>query len=253
VTGAASGIGLATCERLCSEGAAVAMLDVDGDRAAAGARRLQAEGARAIGLAADVTDDGALSDTIRSAVAELGRLDAVFPCAGAVAAFDQGPFLDITKEQFLSQIELHLGGTFLTVKHTVAHLIAAGGGSIVTMGSRSALQGVGVPSYTAAKGGVVALTRYLAVELAPHHIRVNCICPGLVRTALTTGLEQTTEVPLGPTAAAEEIAAVVAFLLSDDASRMTGTTTVVDGGQTIAGGRPKATPEPSTPASQPST
>lgn len=240
VTGAASGIGLATCQRLTAEGAAVVMVDRDAEELDRAVGRVQGPSAP---FAADVTDEAALSAAIEDGARRLGGLDGVFPCAGVFASFDTQPITDISKEQFLGLVEVHLGGTFLTVKHALPRLLDRGGGAIVTMGSRAALRSAGsAPAYTAAKGGIVSLTRLLAAQYGSRGVRVNCICPGLVDTPLTAPVmdavnsgarSRATDTPLGPAGTPADIASVVAFLLSDDAVRMTGATVVVDGGLSI--------------------
>lgn len=242
ITGGGSGIGRATAFECGRRGAAVAVLDRS--NAEAVAEQIRADGGTAVGMAVDVSDDGDMRDAITWATEELGHIDGVVTCAGIFGGHDGGLIGDITLEAFMAVIDVNLVGTFLALKYALPRIVEHGGGAAVTIASTGALRGnARGPGYTASKGGVDALTRLAAVQYGPQGVRVNCVCPGGTDTPMTGGLFSSAEViewmkgkiPLGKAAQPEEIATVVAFLLSDEASHMTGARVVVDGGSTIAG------------------
>ncbi len=244
ITGGGSGIGRATAELFAREGAAVAVVDLREDAAKETADAIVAEGGRAIGVAADVTDADAIGAAVERTVSELGRLDVVYNNAGIGS---KGSVAEATEDDWDLCFGVNVKGTFLTSRAAVPHLEANGGGAIVNQGSVAALVGVAnFAAYCAAKGAVVALTRSMAVDLAPRGIRVNVICPGTVFTPLmepmltargdgdmSKGLAMTvTKYPIGRLGTPEEIAAVALFLASDDAGFVTGSTIAADGGMT---------------------
>ncbi|MFD1815366.1 SDR family NAD(P)-dependent oxidoreductase [Rhodococcus gannanensis] len=245
VTGGGSGIGAASAIRLAAEGAAVAVVDVHADAAEATALAIVEAGGNARSYVADVRDAGALRDVAESVVAELGEIGIVFTAAGV-----SGARLDsheVTEADWRGVLDINLSGTFFTVQAVLPSMLRLGRGAVVTCGSTSsfvATQG-GLAPYRASKGGVKMLTQTLAVEYAPKGIRVNSVCPGAVRTNLTantaaivptTGTVRNPSkplpVPLGRYGESEEIASVVAFLASSDASYVTGQAILVDGGVT---------------------
>ena len=246
VTGAGSGIGRAVAHRLAAEGAAVGVLDVRGPAAKEVVDELTAAGAHAVAADADVGDESSVADATETVVDALGGLDTVVACAGLThpASTHEMPL-----EAWDTMLRVNLTGVFLTIKHAVPHLIEAGGGSIVTIGSVASLVAAGQSSaYDASKGGVLQLTRAVAVEYVDDGIRANCVCPGVVATNLgrtsraITGLADASgarrppadrlDVPMSRRADPSEIAAVVTFLCSDDASFVTGAAIPVDGGFT---------------------
>ncbi|WP_369070428.1 SDR family NAD(P)-dependent oxidoreductase [Kineococcus terrestris] len=245
VTGGASprGIGFATARRFAAEGWAVALLDLDGPGAEAAADKIASEfHAPVVGLAADVTDQESLAGCAR-ALAASG-----LPPVGAVAAIagvaSPTPFLEVDLREWHRVLDVNLTGTFLTCQTFLPQMIEHGYGRVVTMSSVSAQQGGGVFSktpYSAAKAGVLGLTRSLAREMAPHGITVNALSPGVVDTDIRAGATDeenearlAAAVPLGRQGSPDDVAALVVFLCSRDAAYITGTTQNINGGSYIA-------------------
>jgi meso-butanediol dehydrogenase/(S,S)-butanediol dehydrogenase/diacetyl reductase len=240
VTGAASGIGRATARRLAADGAAVAAVDRAADGAAETAQLVDEAGGRAIACTTDVSREDDVIAAVNQAVEAFGGLTGVVTCAGIFDPGDLRPAAEVALDDYLRVIGVNLTGTFLAIKYALPHLVARHG-AVVTIASTAAIRGHGQgPAYTASKGGVAALTRLLAVQYGPEGVRANCICPGGVDTPMTGGAFTTPEarerfrrlVPLQRVAQPEQIASTVAFLLSDDASHVTGQTLTVDGGST---------------------
>lgn len=224
VTGGASGIGSACCERLAEDGAVVASLDLEG-----GDHQV------------DVRDEGAVSAAVDAVVSAHGRLDIVVNSAGIAGG---GPVHLVDARDWQKVIDVNLTGTFIVGKHALRHMVPQGSGSIVNIASIEGVQGTeGGSSYNAAKGGVVMLTKNMAIDYGRAGIRVNCICPGFIDTPLlrsvmgSDGMAQVRDLyrdlhVLGRFGRADEIAAAAAFLASEDASFVTGHALVVDGGFT---------------------
>ncbi len=242
VTGGGSGIGRAAAQRAAREGAAVAVVDRDGDHAAETADLVAAAGGRAIALPADVSDDGAVGEAVATTVRELGRITGVVTSAGIFDGPDLQPLHQVSVETFRRVLGVNLQGTFSVLHYTLPHL-AEGGGAVVTIASTAAIRGHGYGSgYTASKGGVDALTRLVAVQYGPQGVRANCLCPGGIDTPMTAGTFAGPDaeararkgIPLGRYGRPEDLGDVIAFLLSDDARYVTGQTIAVDGGTTVA-------------------
>jgi NAD(P)-dependent dehydrogenase (short-subunit alcohol dehydrogenase family) len=244
VTGAASGIGLATAEYFCHEGAAVALLDNQAERAREAAALLREGGYQALAVAADVTSSQEVRNAVADTVSEFGRLDVLFANAGIGYTGDLLATSDADWDQVLA---VNARGVFFCCREAVRQMLAQdpAGGAIVINGSISGLVGIpGQAPYGPSKGAVIEMTRQLAVEYARRGIRVNCVCPGTVDTAVLRRAMQMSDDPqafldmllaghpVGRIGRPEEIAAAVAFLASDDASFITGAILPVDGGYT---------------------
>jgi NAD(P)-dependent dehydrogenase (short-subunit alcohol dehydrogenase family) len=243
VTGAASGIGRATAILLAERGAAVACLDVNAAGLAETAAAIRERGGRALMLDADVTDMAAVETAVYEAAAELGGLDRVANVAG-VGDFT-GDVTEIAPEEWARVVSINLSGPFHVSRAAIPHLRAAGGGAIVHVSSQFGMVGcLASPAYCASKAGLIGLTRAMAVDHTEEGIRVNCICPGPVDTPMLAWTDATPEVTArersrtqgrnltGRSGRPEEIAATIAFLLSDDVGFMSGSIIAVDGAWT---------------------
>lgn len=242
VTGAGLGIGAATAHALAAAGADVAVLDRDADAAAAVAREIVATGRSAALLQADVRDPAQVSRAVRACRDQLGGLDVLVSNAGVVR---YGEVPDLSLEDWRLQIDTNLTGAFLMAHFAIPLMRERGGGAIVNLSSAQALASQPlVAAYAASKAGVIALTKTMAIDHGKDNIRVNCVLPGSVRTPmLREGLERfapedpDTEMeawghahPIGRVLEPEEIANLIAYLASDEASAITGAAFTADGG-----------------------
>lgn len=244
VTGGGGGIGRATAERFAEEGARVVVADFNpefGEAAAASARALAGNsGGDAAFVACDVTDEGSVRAAVAEAVSRFGRLDILHNNAGGSTPAD-GPVVDAPVEEFWRAIKLDLFGTFLVAKVALPHIIAAGGGSVINMASNLALMAIrGRSCYIAAKGGVASLTRSMALDYAPHSIRVNAIAPSATATErvlklieINEGLQKLRDQHLLGLVAPVQIADLAVYLASDESRTTTGQIIPVDSGVTI--------------------
>lgn len=240
LTGGAKGIGRAAAVLFAAEGARVAIADIDEEGGAETAALANAEGGEAVFLAADVTQGKAVAAAVGAAAERFGGLDVLYNNAGGATPAD-GPVTEASEEEFRRAIGLDLFGTFLVCKHGLPRLIAAGGGAVVNTASSVALNGLpGRDCYTAAKGGVAALTRSMAVEYGPQGVRVNALAPGTVRTARVIAMLERDAAVRGMAARhlvgliePEDVARLALYLASDESARTTGQVIAVDSGFTI--------------------
>ncbi|MEW2428423.1 3-oxoacyl-ACP reductase [Micromonospora sp. NPDC047644] len=239
VTGAGSGIGLATVRRFAAEGARVVCVDID---VAAGTKAAEECGGEFV--ATDVADEAAVRDLFDGVAGRHGRVDIAFNNAG-ISPPDDDSILETGLDAWERVLRINTTSVYLCCKYAIPHMRRQGKGSIINTASFVALMGAATSqiAYTASKGGVLAMTRELGVQFAREGIRVNALCPGPVATPLLLELfaadperaaRRLVHVPMGRFGQPEEIAAAVAFLASDDASFMTAAQFVVDGGITGA-------------------
>lgn len=242
VTGAGSGIGRATAERLAREGAQVALLDIDLEAAEETSARLRDEGLRVRAIRTDVTSEPSVELSVAEAVSAFGGLDIVVANA-AVQLFGEDDRADrLSLDVWTRTLDVNLTGCFLTCKHGVRALLASGGGSVVITASPTGLFGRarGFDAYSASKAGTYGLTRVMANDYARDGIRVNCVIPGFTDTSLVTTIMQDDarrealleSVPLGRPGSADEVASAILFLASDEAAYCIGSALACDGGIT---------------------
>jgi NAD(P)-dependent dehydrogenase (short-subunit alcohol dehydrogenase family) len=238
ITGAGSGIGRATAILFAQEGAKVAIAELD---AAAGEETAHLAGHGAIAIPTDVTEPDSLERALRTTVAHFGRLDILHNNAGGSTARDDTA-VDAPLEEFWRAIKLDLYGTFLGCRFGIPQLVKAGGGSVINMSSNVALMGVpGRDCYTAAMGGIAAITRSLAVAYAPQKVRVNAIAPSATMTervkrlvAGNAALTRLADSHLLGLIEPEDIAQMALYLASDESRMVTGQVLPVDSGVTIS-------------------
>ena len=243
ITGGGAGIGLESARLFASEGARVAVVDVNDDAGQAAVAELQSKGSEAVFVHADVAKAQDSQAMVKAAEDAFGRLDILFNNAGISLAGD-GDATSTEEDVWDLTMRVNLKGVFLGCKYGIPALRRAGGGSIINTASFVAILGAATPqlAYTASKGGVLAMTRELATIHARENIRVNALCPGPIRTELLMSFLDTDEkrerrlvhIPMGRFGQAQEIAQAALFLASDESSFMTGATFLVDGGITAA-------------------
>ncbi len=235
VTGAAQGIGYACAEALAETGAQMVLTDINGPGVAAAAETL---GGGAVAISCDSGDPAQIESMFDQVESEVGAVSILVNNAGIARP---GDFLETSLEQFQSVLDVNLTGTFVAMQRAAKTMVAEGiEGSMVNMSSINALVAIPqIAAYCASKGGVMQLTKAVALALAPHNIRVNAVGPGSIDTEMMAGVNANAEAmkmvmsrtPLKRVGTPREIADVVAFLASDKASYITGETIYVDGGR----------------------
>lgn len=237
VTGAGRGIGKAIARKFLQEGATVLICDIFEDRLNEAKSELEKEG-EVYAKKVDVTKRNEVEEMVAYAKEKMGRIDILANNAG-IARFS--PFLEISDKDWNDTINVNLNGVFLCSQIVAKEMVKQKSGSIVNMSSSNGLFGeADLAHYNASKGGVKLLTKTMAIELAPYNIRVNNVCPGFILTdlAIEGGIEEeklkgyTSKIPLNRYGKAEDVANAFSFLASDEASFITGTELLVDGGQT---------------------
>jgi 3-oxoacyl-[acyl-carrier protein] reductase len=241
VTGGAQGIGAATAARFADEGAIVAVVDITSERCETTVEKIKANGGRAIAIGADISKAADAAAAIETVIAEFGKVDVLVNNAGVTR---DNLLFKMTEEDWDVCVDVSLKGAFLMAQAAQKHMVPARHGKIISLSSVSALGNRGQANYSAAKAGVQGLTATMAQELGPYNINVNAVAPGFVHTPMTEAtaarLKMTVEDfmeqagaghPLRRVAQPEDIAAVVAFLASEDARHITGQTIYVNGGR----------------------
>jgi len=242
ITGAGSGQGRASAKLFASEGAKVVIAEWNEENGKQVEEEIRAAGHEAVFMKTDVSNEENVRNVINQVVERYGRIDVLFNNAGigfsARSKYTMAPLLETPLEDWNNILGINLNGVYLMAKYTVPIMIKQNGGSIVNNSSLNGILGVtGADAYTASKGGVVALTRVMAVDYGKHNIRVNCICPGAIDTPMIAEVLSVEEIaknyeagPLGRVGKPEEIANAALFLSSDESSYITGLIMPVDGG-----------------------
>jgi len=251
VTGAGSGIGKAAAVLLARQGARVAALSRTAHEVERTAVEIERDGKEAIALVADIAQEDQMQRAVQQMLDRWGRIDIVFANAGINGMW--APIEELSLAEWSQTITINLTGTFLTIKYTVPHLKKQGGSLIITssVNGTRVFSNTGATAYSATKAGQVAMAKMLAVELGPHNIRVNVVCPGSTQTELRENTQRKhlerikfpVQYPKGPIpldggkpATAEQVAQLVLFLASDAASHITGTEVWIDGASSLVTG-----------------
>jgi NAD(P)-dependent dehydrogenase (short-subunit alcohol dehydrogenase family) len=241
VTGASSGIGAASARALAIAGAAVVLASRSESELEKLANEIDAGGGKASPVPTDVTDEAAVNALVEQALTVYGRLDVAFNNAGQV--HQPTPLSELAVEDFDRVLAANVRGVFLAMKYEIVAMLEKGAGAIVNMSSTAGLRGVrGIAGYATAKHAIVGLTKSAALDYADRDIRINAIAPGPILSGRLEALDDETRstiaahVPLGRIGRVDEVASTVVWLLSDQASLLTGATIPVDGGRLAGGG-----------------
>jgi NAD(P)-dependent dehydrogenase (short-subunit alcohol dehydrogenase family) len=242
ITGAGSGMGRVAATIFAQEGARIVGTDINREALDATARLLAASGHEMLALTGDVSNEDDVRGWVDAAVSTFGALNVLYNNAG-IFPDDDRSVLTMDEETYRRTLDVNLKGVMLCCKHGIPAIVRAGGGSVVNVASFVALVGCTVPqdAYTASKGAVLALTKSLAVQFGPAHVRANAICPGPILTPMLVDLfpneeekmKRLNRIPMGRFGLPEDIAFAALFLASDESAWMTGTEFVVDGGITV--------------------
>jgi NAD(P)-dependent dehydrogenase (short-subunit alcohol dehydrogenase family) len=242
ITGAGSGMGRLAAEMFAREGGQIVATDVAEGPLKETVASVEAQGGSIIAIPADVTDSESVHRAVEAGVRAFGRLNVLYNNAG-IFPDDDTSVIETEEAVYQRVIDVNLKGVYLCCKYGIPELIKAGGGSVINIASFVALMGCTVPqdAYTASKGGVLSLTRSLAVQYGPQGVRANAICPGPILTPMLESLFPSEEerlkrlnrIPLGRFGRAEDVVYAGLYLASDESSWTTGTTFVVDGGITV--------------------
>ena len=241
ITGSAGGMGQAAAMLFAQEGASVVVTDIVADSGEETVKQIKSAGGTAIFVKADVSKEPEVKALVDAAIATFGRVDILYNNAGVMPSAD-GSVTDIGEELWDRILDVNLKSTFLCTKYTIPHMMKQGQGSIINIASFVAFMGCTVPqdAYTASKGGLLALTKSLAVQYGRHGIRCNAICPGPIETPLLRDLWKNEEernlrlnrIPLGRFGEARDIVYMALYLASDESAWTTGSWLTVDGGIT---------------------
>ncbi len=240
ITGGASGIGLGVASRLAEAGARVALLDIDDEGGRKALSSLEKRGLHASYFHCDVTSDADCRQVAEQIISNLGKIDILFNNAGVAIRKNT---VELAEEEWDLALNVLLKGTYLLSRHVIPHMIAGGGGSIINTGSGWSLKGgPDAVSYCAAKGGVLNLTRAMAIDHGQHNIRVNCVCPGDIDTPMLRSeceqlgenpeefMREAADRPISRVGTPTDVANAVLFFACDMSTWVTGASLVVDGG-----------------------